>query len=69
MNAAEVSQPTLREKIQIMETIWEDFRARADSFGISHDQKNLLNSRRDRIRTGEATILDWDSVKHTIGQA
>jgi putative addiction module component (TIGR02574 family) len=68
MSATEVLQLPLRERLQIMEAIWEDLRGRADRFGISQDQKDLLDSRRARVGTGEATILDWDSVKHSIGR-
>ena len=69
MNASEVLQLPLREKIQIMEVIWEDLRERADTFGINQDQKDLLDNRRARVAGGAAQILDWDGVKHSIGQA
>jgi putative addiction module component (TIGR02574 family) len=69
MSAADVSQLPLREKLQIMEVIWEDLRARADRAGISQEQKDLLDARRARVASGEARLLDWDSVKHSIGRA
>jgi hypothetical protein len=52
-----------------MEVIWEDLRARADRAGISQEQKDLLDARRARVASGEARLLDWDSVKHSIGRA
>lgn len=68
MSTAEILQLPLREKLQIMEALWEDLRGRADRVDLSQNQKELLDTRRNRIATGEAKILDWDSVKHTIGQ-
>jgi hypothetical protein len=49
-----------------MEAIWEDLRDRADGLGISQEHKDLLDKRRARVASGEAKILDWDSVKHLI---
>ena len=69
MNTSEVLQLPLREKLQIMEAIWEDLRERADSFGISQDQKDLLDQRRARVASGAAQMLDWEDVKHSIGKA
>jgi putative addiction module component (TIGR02574 family) len=69
MSVAEVSQLPLREKLQIMEAIWQELRQKADSAGIPQDQKDLLDARRARVASGEARILDWDSVKHSIGRA
>lgn len=69
MSASEVLQLPLREKLQIMEAIWEELRTRADRFEIPQDQKDLLDARRPRVTSGEARILDWDAVKHSIGRA
>jgi putative addiction module component (TIGR02574 family) len=59
----------LNEKLQIMEAIWEDLRDRAQNVDISASDKALLDERRARAANGKAEVLDWDKVKHTIGQA
>ena len=69
MSATEVLQLPLRERLQIMEVLWEDLRGRADRFEVSQEQKELLDARRARVASGESKILDWDSVKHSIGRA
>jgi hypothetical protein len=69
MSLAEVAQLPLNQKLQIMEAIWEDLRSRAESFDIPPRDKALLEERRARAARGEAAILDWDEVKHTIGRA
>ena len=69
MSTAEVLQLPLREKLQIMEAIWKDFREQAENAEIPQEQKDLLDARRARIASGEARILDWDRVKYSIGRA
>lgn len=68
MNTIELSQFTLREKLQIMESIWEDLRSRIDRFAVPESHKALLDERRRRAGSGESQLLDWDQVKLTIGK-
>ena len=68
MNTIELSQFTLREKFQIMQSIWEELRASVDRFEVPQSHKDLLEARRRRVESGESKILDWDQVKHTIGR-
>ena len=68
MTAEEVKALPLDEKIRMMEAIWEDFRERFDRMEIPQEQKDLLDQRRARVREGKARLLDWDSVKGTIGK-
>jgi putative addiction module component (TIGR02574 family) len=67
MSIAEVRRLPLREKLQILEVIWEDLSAKVDEMEISDAERKLLDSRLERVRKGEARILDWEEVKHTIG--
>ena len=68
MTTEEVKALTVERKIQIMEAIWEDFRERFERSEISPQQKELLDRRRARVREGAAKVLDWDSVKGTLGR-
>ncbi len=68
MTADEVRALPVERKIQIMEGIWEDFRDRFERSEISAQQKQLLDRRRARVREGAARLLDWDSVKGTLGR-
>jgi len=68
MSIAEVRSLPLREKLQILETIWEDLSARVDGMPVSPAERELLDSRIERVRNGEAEIHDWDSVKHSLGR-
>lgn len=68
MTAEEIKTLPMAEKIQMMETIWEDLRDRFDQMEIPPQLKELLDQRRARVRNGSAQLLDWDSVKSTIGR-
>ncbi len=68
MTTEEVKAMPVDEKIRLMEAIWEDFRDRFDHMEIPREQKELLDQRRARVREGKARLLDWDSVKGTIGR-
>ena len=68
MTADEVKALPIDRKLQIMEAIWEDFRDRFDRLEVSPQQKDLLDRRRARVQQGEAQLLDWESVKGTIGR-
>jgi putative addiction module component (TIGR02574 family) len=67
MNTIEVSKLPLREKLQIMQSIWEDLAGHVDRLEVPQSHKDLLDERRRRVETGESKILDWEEVKHTIG--
>jgi hypothetical protein len=68
MTTEDVRAPPVERKIQIMEAIWEDFRDRFERSEISPQQKQLLDRRRAKVREGAARLLDWDSVKGTLGR-
>jgi putative addiction module component (TIGR02574 family) len=68
MSIAEVRSLPLREKLQILEAIWEDLSAHVDGMEISPAERALLDTRLDRVRNGETEVHDWDSVKHSLGR-
>lgn len=68
MTAFEISRFSLREKLQIMQMIWEDLRGHVDQMEVPESHRQLLNTRRQRVERGEAKLLDWDEVKHRIGK-
>ena len=68
MTAQDVKTLPVEQKIQIMEAIWEDFRDRFERLEVPQQQKDLLDHRRARVREGAAQLLDWESVKGTIGK-
>ncbi len=68
MTTFEISQFSLREKLQIMQTIWEDLRGHVDQMGVPESHIEILDSRRRRVESGESKLHDWNQVKRTIGK-
>jgi len=68
MSIAEVHKLTLREKLQFMEAIWLDLRDHVDGLDVPKAHRDLLDSRRERVASGKASIHDWDQAKHNIGK-
>lgn len=69
MTGQDVKALPVEQKMQIMEAIWEDFRDRFERMPVPEDLRALLDQRRARVREGAAQILDWDSVKNSIGRS
>ena len=68
MTVEELKALPTAEKFQIMETLWEDLRARSDSSPISPEIRDLLDARRARFRSGASQMHDWDAVKGSLGR-
>jgi putative addiction module component (TIGR02574 family) len=68
MTAEEAKALPIAQKIQIMEALWEDLRDRFDQLDLPQSHKDLLDERRARVKEGSARLLDWDTVKSTIGR-
>lgn len=68
MIVADIKALPVAEKVQIMKVLWEEFREKYDNSEISLEMKSLLDQRRQRVRSGEAQLVDWDSVKNQIGR-
>jgi len=67
MSIAEVKQLPLSEKLLIMEAIWEELRAQADQVPVPGWHKELLDERRKAVEEGREEVLDWDSIKDSLG--
>jgi len=69
MTVADISKLSLREKLQVMEVIWEDLRGRIDVIDVPDEHRRILDDRRARVESGESAVLSWDRVKHSLGRA
>jgi|GEM_PF-749177 len=68
MSLTEITQLPLREKLQIMEALWDDLSKQVERFEIPREHLDLLDVRRAKVAAGESTLHDWDSVKYSIGR-
>lgn len=61
-----LNEMTVTEKLQLMETLWDDLRRNADSLESPVWHREVLEEREQRIATGEAKFIDWDESKSDI---
>lgn len=64
--ALSVEKMSIEEKIQIMETIWDDLCKNADRISSPPWHEKVLNDRENRISNGEDVFDDWQSAKKKI---
>lgn len=69
MSIAEIRSLPLREKLQIVEVIWNDMSMLVDDLDVSLGTRALLDERMTRIQNGSAELRDWDSVKFSLGKS
>lgn len=68
MIAEDLKRLSMSEKLQIMETLWEDMREKLEGAGIPEDFKKLLSERRNRVIDGTVNLSEWDDIKDKIGK-
>jgi hypothetical protein len=64
MNVSEVKDLPLEEKLQIMDSLWEDLQNRYNETKISDSHRRILDERRANSKP-----LAWDDVKDSTGRA
>lgn len=57
---------TIEEKIQAMESIWDDLCKNADSVPSPSWHKDVLDERAEGINRGDLKFVDWDAAKKNI---
>lgn len=57
---------TVSEKLQLMETLWEDLSRNADALESPEWHRDVLEERERRIASGEARFSDWEEAKADI---
>ena len=64
--ALPLHEMTLQEKLAVMEAIWEDLRSVPQVVQSPSWHKKVLDQRRQRVKTGKARFLDWETAKAGI---
>jgi len=57
---------SIEEKIQTMETIWDDLCKRADSISAPPWHEEVLNDRANGVNSGDDEFIDWNRAKKNI---
>ncbi|MFH0925325.1 MAG: addiction module protein [bacterium] len=61
-----LEEMSIEEKIQTMETIWDDLCKKADNLSSPYWHKDILNERDRRAKDGDGEFMDWDEAKKYI---
>jgi hypothetical protein len=64
--ALSVEEMSIEEKIQTMETIWDDLCRKADSISSPPWHEKVLNDRENGIPNRDDVFIDWKSAKKNI---
>ena len=57
---------TIEEKLQVMETLWDDLSQNADQLTPPGWHQDTLAEREAAIISGEETLEDWETAKRKI---
>ena len=61
-----LNEMTVSEKLQLMETLWENLSRDADGLESPEWHRDVLEERERLIATGEARFSDWEEAKSDI---
>jgi hypothetical protein len=65
----EIHQLPLREKLLVMEAIWEDLSREEQNLEVPQWHKELLDERERLLAEGKAQYVDWEEAKRQINEA
>ncbi len=67
MNATlPLKKMSLREKLAVMESLWEDLTRAPEKFPSPAWHKDILEGRRARGAAGKAKFLEWETAKREL---
>jgi len=61
-----LKEMTLREKLAVMESLWEDLSRSAEQLPSPPWHKQVLEERRARVASGKAKFVDWETAKQQL---
>lgn len=65
----QIHQMPLREKLLVMEAIWDDIFREEQELEVPQWHKNTLDERERMVAEGKAHFIDWEEAKKQIKKA
>ena len=65
----EIYRLSLREKLLVMEAIWEDISRDEQKVEVPQWHKEVLDERERLLAEGKAQFVDWEDAKRQIDEA
>ena len=61
-----LNEMTLPEKLQLMETLWEDLSRNSDAVESPKWHADILQEREEQIQSGQAHFSSWEQARTNI---
>ena len=61
-----LGEMSIEEKIQTMESIWEDLCKKADNVPSPAWHERVLSEREENLKHGKDKFIDWETAKKNI---
>jgi hypothetical protein len=65
----QIHQMPLREKLLVMEAIWDDISREEQELDLPQWHKDALDERERMVAEGKAHFIDWEEAKKQIKKA
>jgi len=65
----QIHQLPFREKVLIMEAIWDDLSREEQNLEVPQWHKDMLDERERLISEGKGNFIDWEQAKQEIKRA
>lgn len=65
----QIHQLPLREKLLVMEAIWDDISGEEQNLEVPQWHKEVLDERERLLAEGKAQFVDWEEAKRQINEA
>ena len=65
----QIHQLPLREKLLVMEAIWDDISGEEQNLEVPQWHKEVLDERERLLAEGKAQVVDWEDAKRQIDAA
>jgi hypothetical protein len=65
----QIRQLPLREKLRLMEVIWDDISREEQELEVPQWHKEILDERERLLADGKAQFQDWEEAKRQIDEA
>jgi hypothetical protein len=67
--ALQIDKMSLAEKLQTMETIWDDLCHHVQDVGVPEWHHDVLAAREADLEEGTEQFTDWETAKETIRES
>ena len=65
----QIHQMPLREKLLVLEAIWDDISREEENLEVPQWHKDILDERECMVADGKAQFIDWEAAKKQIKEA